>query len=150
MKTQNRVHPKGKPPKPGMVQLQDLGEGKLSKDEKIDVLARTYKECMHLTEGITHQTQDVLMFLEKALDQDDPMELSVHKKDGEEIPWSHSGPAVVRILRWLTTDLFECWNEVDRSMMNLPHELFEYVNFLREKPLKAATSRQGRSPGGAA
>jgi hypothetical protein len=144
MKAKKNVTQKGKLPNPPPYETLASIESRnlaLSKDEKFDALARIYKKSVDLAEGVTSETQLILMFLEQALDQDKPMELVVHKKDGEEIPYGHSGFAVAVILRGLSTGLFECWNEIDSARMHLPHEVFNYVTYMKDKHPKAASSR---------
>jgi hypothetical protein len=60
----------------------------------------------------------------------------MHMKD-RDVQYGHSGFAVTKILRWLSADLFECWNEIDKSDIAIPMD----IRRLLARHPKAASSR---------
>lgn len=139
MKAKNSVPKKGglpNPPPGKNTSSTELPEGTLSKDELIDLLEQTRKECVHLSGDALNQPLPVLLFLEQALDQDEPMDLVVHLKD-RDVNYSHDGAAVAQILRWISADLFEAWNKIDKSDIGIARE----IRRCRTYHPKAASSR---------
>jgi hypothetical protein len=120
MKAKSLYQRKGKPSNPSSRENTGRVESRdriLSKDELIDLLDRTVEDCVASAERAINESLPVLLFLEKALDQDEPMEpLVLHMKD-RDINYCHSGNAVGYILRGLTAQLHEGWNKIDESHM---------------------------------
>ena len=109
----------------------------MSKDELIDLLDRSLEECVDSAESAINTNIPVLLFLGKALDQDEAMdELMLHTKDGD-IDYCHSGNGVEKILQWMAAELCEGWNKIDAAHMRVWRE----TDRLREGRRKAANSR---------
>jgi hypothetical protein len=143
MKAHTKIPQKGKSPNPtakentGSIESRDRT---LSKDELFDVLeqsSKAHKECVDSTDRIVHEAVPVLLFLEKALDQDEAMDdFVVHMKDGD-LRWCNSGNAVATILGWLSTRLAEGWCKIDGSEFEAERVIERY----RADHPKAANSR---------
>jgi len=89
-----------------------------SKDERIDQLQLGLKKCVDSASAATINTIPVLLFLAKALSQDEPVTL-VMRRRGQEIEYGHAGNAVGPILDWLATTLYEGWDEIDVASLGL-------------------------------
>jgi len=140
MKAHNTLHPKiEKLPNRAATKPPDKKPA-LSKDELIDSLEKSLQECVRSAESATVDTIPILLFLGQALNQDDALEdILLHTKDGD-IKYCNGGNAVAPILQWLASTLYEGWNEIDASRMNVFGEMRRY----RCGRTKAASSRSGR------
>ena len=125
----------------GLRQLKDLpAEGKppgpseraLSKDEALQVLAKSMEECVDLANDASIDTVPILLFVKAALDQDDLPEMKMTMQDGSEMNYCHAGNGAGPILRLVAEHLHKTWNEIDAVRM----KVFLLLNAIRDgKPL---------------
>jgi hypothetical protein len=141
MKAKKNVPQKGKFPNPPPKESTGSVESRkrtLSKDELIDFLERSFKECVKSIGCVIHETIPILLFMENALDQDNEMDdMVVHTRKYGDLNWCHSGNAAGTILGSLSTKLAECWDQIDRSEMEVDGKIESY----RPDRPKAANSR---------
>ena len=127
-------------------QKKEEKEPALSTDELIALLKRHSDQCQNFAQGLSLDTIAPIMFLAKSLDADDgaePLFMEIH---GRRIEYCHPGNGAGRILEWISSTIHEYVEKIDRSHMDAGHAIDRY----KDAHPKAASSRLGRSPGGAA
>lgn len=117
MKAHKKVPQKGKSPNPranGKTGSIESRERTLSKDELIELLDRSLEECVNSAEAAINKNIPLLLFLEAALNQDEPLDMVLHVRDSD-VDYCHPGNGVALILGRLAAELHEAWNKIDAS-----------------------------------
>jgi hypothetical protein len=105
---------------------EKLPDRPLKADELIDLLERSYKETVESMGKVVHGTLPVLLFLQKAIDQDESLDdLIVEMKDGP-VKYCTADNGVARILGFLPAQLFEAWNEIDLASLKVGSAVERY------------------------
>lgn len=103
-----------------------LPEPALKTDELIDFLDRSYQENAKLTLDATFEAILVLLFLQKVMDQDEPVgALTIHLKD-RTVDFADADNAVAAILELCIPRLWEARNLTDERELKVSAAVRRY------------------------
>lgn len=128
MKAKKVVPQERDPRLKGLKQFKDLppeekppgrSERALSKDEALQVLAKSLDECVDLANDASMDVLPMLLFVKGALDQDNLPEMKITMPNGTEMDYCHAGNGAGPILRLVAEYMHNKWSEIDAVHMNV-------------------------------